>query len=114
MGFRFRKRLRIVPGLWINLSKKGGSLLVGGHGLTADIGKRGVRETLGLPGTGISYQTKRVGLRRRHGAPRRVSRRSASPAHFLAFIAVAVIIAVDYGASPSRTATFLQPQRDHQ
>jgi hypothetical protein len=23
MGFRFRKRLKLFPGLWINLSKKG-------------------------------------------------------------------------------------------
>ena len=56
MGFRFRKRLRIIPGVWINVSKKGGSLSVGGHGLTANISKKGVRETVGLPGTGISYQ----------------------------------------------------------
>jgi hypothetical protein len=32
MGFRFRKRLRIFPGLWLNLSKKGGSLSVGSRG----------------------------------------------------------------------------------
>jgi hypothetical protein len=58
MGFRFRKRLRIIPGVWVNLSKKGGSLSVGGHGATMNISKKGVRETVGLPGTGISYQTK--------------------------------------------------------
>src|SRR3982074_650082 len=41
MGFRFRKRLRIIPGfLWVNVSKKGGSLSVGGHGLTANIFKQ--------------------------------------------------------------------------
>ena len=55
MGWRFRKRIRIVKGLWINLSKRGGSLSVGGHGLTANISKKGVRETVGLPGSGISY-----------------------------------------------------------
>jgi Protein of unknown function (DUF4236) len=32
MGFRFRKRLRIFPGLWLNLSKKGDALIVGGSG----------------------------------------------------------------------------------
>jgi hypothetical protein len=60
MSWRFRRRLKILPGLWISLSKKGGSLSVGGHGLTANISKKGVRETVGLPGTGISYQTKRI------------------------------------------------------
>ncbi len=54
MSFRFRKCVKILPGIWINLSKKGGSLSVGGHGLTAKISKKGVRETVGLPGTGIS------------------------------------------------------------
>jgi Protein of unknown function (DUF4236) len=30
MGWRLRKRLRILRGVWINLSKRGGSLSVGG------------------------------------------------------------------------------------
>jgi hypothetical protein len=59
MGFRFRKRIRIIPGLWLNASKSGISASLGGHGLTTNISKKGVRETVGLPGTGISYQTKR-------------------------------------------------------
>jgi Protein of unknown function (DUF4236) len=42
MGWRFRKRIRIIPGLWIHLSKRGGSLSVGGHGMTANISKKGV------------------------------------------------------------------------
>jgi Protein of unknown function (DUF4236) len=57
MGFRFRKRLKLFPGLWINLSKKGGSLSVGGRGATVNISKRGVTGTAGLPGSGISYRT---------------------------------------------------------
>ena len=32
MGFRFRKRIRIIPGLWLNASKSGISASVGGHG----------------------------------------------------------------------------------
>ena len=64
MGFPFRKRIRIIPGLWINLSKKGGSLSVGGRSTTMNISKNDVRATVGLPGTGISYQTKRVGVSR--------------------------------------------------
>jgi len=59
MGFRFRKRLRLFPGAWINLSKSGASLSVGGHGLTANIGKGGIQETMGLPGSGLTYRTKR-------------------------------------------------------
>jgi Protein of unknown function (DUF4236) len=61
MGFRFRKRIRLGKGIWINLSKKGGSLSVGGRGATMNVSKKGVRDTFSARGTGISYQTKRVG-----------------------------------------------------
>jgi hypothetical protein len=61
MGFRFRKRIRLGKGIWINLSKKGGSLSLGGRGVTMNVSKKGVRDTFSAPGTGLSYQTKRVG-----------------------------------------------------
>jgi hypothetical protein len=50
MGFRFRKRLRIFPGLWLNLSKKGGSLSVGARGGTVNVSPKGHQETVGLHG----------------------------------------------------------------
>jgi hypothetical protein len=60
MGFRFRKRLRIIPGfLWVNVSKKGASLSVGGHGATINLNRKGAQGTVGLPGSGISYRTRR-------------------------------------------------------
>ena len=43
MGFRFRKRVRLFEGAWINLSKQGGSLSIGGHSLTPTSAKKGVR-----------------------------------------------------------------------
>ena len=33
MGLRFRRRLRIFPGLWLNVSKRSGSLSAGGRGV---------------------------------------------------------------------------------
>ncbi|MCB8883829.1 DUF4236 domain-containing protein [Acidisoma cellulosilytica] len=57
MGFRFRRSVRIAPGLRLNLSKSGPSLSVGGKGATFNISKKGTRATFGIPGTGISYQT---------------------------------------------------------
>ena len=91
MGFRFRKRIRLAKGLYLNLSKRGGSLSFGGRGATMNISKKGVRDTFSVPGTGISYQTKRVGVSRPHG-PIRAPHESVTPARFLAFIAAAVII----------------------
>ena len=55
MGFRFRKRIKIAPGIRLNLSKSGTSLSVGKPGATFNFGSRGERITTGVPGTGISY-----------------------------------------------------------
>jgi hypothetical protein len=60
MGFRFRKRIRLAKGIYWNLSKKGSSLSVGRRGASLNVSKKGVRDTFSVPGTGISYQTKRV------------------------------------------------------
>jgi hypothetical protein len=57
MGFRFRKSLKIVPGVRLNLSKSGTSWSIGGKGFTTNISKRGVRQTASLLGTGLSYST---------------------------------------------------------
>jgi len=58
MGFRFSKRIKILPGVSINLSKSGVSASVGPRGAKINIGKRGVRANVGIPGTGMSYSTK--------------------------------------------------------
>jgi L,D-peptidoglycan transpeptidase YkuD (ErfK/YbiS/YcfS/YnhG family) len=57
MGFLFRKRIRILPGIWFNLSKSGISTSIGGKGITINIKEGKVRTTASLPGTGISYRT---------------------------------------------------------
>jgi hypothetical protein len=54
MNIRFRKRTKIVPGLWVNLNKGCPSLSAGAGALTVNVGKKGVRGTAGLHGTGIS------------------------------------------------------------
>lgn len=54
-NFRFYRRLRIFPGLSVNLSKSGPSLTVGVRGAHLTMGPRGVRLTIGIPGTGIYY-----------------------------------------------------------
>ena len=57
MSFRLRKRLKLFPGLWINLSKKGGSVSLGGHGATVNLSRRGLMGTASAPGTGVSYRS---------------------------------------------------------
>jgi len=57
MGFRFFRRMKIAPGVTLNLSKSGGSVSLGPRGAKVTVGPRGVRRTVGLPGTGIHYTT---------------------------------------------------------
>lgn len=52
MGLRFRKSIRLMPGIRLNLSKSGVSASLGGPGATVNIGKRGVRGTVGVPSSG--------------------------------------------------------------
>jgi hypothetical protein len=61
MSFRFQKRIKILPGLRLNVSKTGISWTVGtrGAGVTARDGK--LTGNAGLPGTGLSYR-KRLDL----------------------------------------------------
>lgn len=57
MGFRFRKIISVIPGVKVNLSKSGASTSIGGHGATVNVGTSGRKTvTLGVPGTGMSYQ----------------------------------------------------------
>lgn len=55
MAFRFTRRVKIAPGLSLNLSKSGMSLSAGPRGAKITVGSRGVRATAGLPGTGLYY-----------------------------------------------------------
>jgi hypothetical protein len=55
MGFRFRKTIKLFPGVKLNLSKSGISTSIGGRGATINVGKHGTKATIGIPGTGISY-----------------------------------------------------------
>jgi hypothetical protein len=55
-GFRFYRRIKVLPGIKLNVSKSGVSTSVGVKGAHVTIGgPRGTRATAGLPGTGVSY-----------------------------------------------------------
>lgn len=58
MGFRFQKRISILPGVRINLSKSGASASIGPRGADVNIGKDGITANAGIPGTGLSYRQK--------------------------------------------------------
>nr|WP_245423910.1 DUF4236 domain-containing protein [Rhizobium sp. M1] len=55
---RFRKSLKLAPGLRLNISKKGASIRVGPKGAGYTVGTSGQRVSAGIPGTGISVSSK--------------------------------------------------------
>ena len=55
MPFRFWRRIRLAPGVTLNLSKSTASLSLGPRGAKYTISPRGNRATAGLPGTGLFY-----------------------------------------------------------
>jgi hypothetical protein len=55
MPVRFRRTFTLFPGVKVNVSKGGMSITVGRKGFHLNFSKHGVRQTTGLPGSGISH-----------------------------------------------------------
>ena len=73
MAYRFWRRVKIAPGLTLNLSKTGASLSMGPRGAKVTVGSRGKRATVGIPGTGLFY-TEKLSGGKRHSRERSSSR----------------------------------------
>jgi hypothetical protein len=59
MSFRFKKSIKILPGIKLNISKNGlNSVTIGKPGASVNISKKGKQATVGIPGTGLSYSQK--------------------------------------------------------
>ena len=55
MGFRFRRSVKILPGIRLNFGERGVSTSIGVRGAHVTLGKTGIRTTVGLPGSGLSF-----------------------------------------------------------
>ena len=55
MGLRFRRSIRLLPGVRWNFGLKSTSISIGGRGLHYTVGTKGARISAGLPGTGLSW-----------------------------------------------------------
>ena len=58
MGWRYRKRINILPGIHLNISKSGISTNVGVKGASVTFGPKGTYVNTGLPGTGLYRRDK--------------------------------------------------------
>ena len=63
MGFRFRKSVKIAPGVRLNIGKKSVGISAGVKGARVSVNSSGRKTTtVGIPGTGLSYQkTEKIG-----------------------------------------------------
>lgn len=58
MGVRFRRSIKIAPGIRLNFNKKSFGLTVGVKGAHVTVNSKGRKTaSVGLPGTGLSYTT---------------------------------------------------------
>lgn len=58
MGWRYRKYIKIAPGVKLNISKSGVSTTIGGKGASVNIGKNGAYLNTSISGTGLYRRDK--------------------------------------------------------
>jgi hypothetical protein len=58
MSLKFRRRQKLFPGVYLNISSKGLSATVGVKGLSVNLNGKGAYLNAGIPGTGISSRSK--------------------------------------------------------
>ena len=78
MGFRFRKSIKLFPGVRLNVSKSGTSFTVGRPGASINVGKRGRYANIGIPGTGLSWRVRLDTQSGRSRAPQRCTNCAAA------------------------------------
>jgi hypothetical protein len=118
MGFRFRRSIKILPGIRLNLGKRGISTSIGVRGAHVTFGKSGTRTTVGLPGSGLSY----THLEKPHresatarvaeppsdaGAPQGSAQRGVL---WMGLIVIAIVVAIGHMTSPAPAQVSTLPQ----
>lgn len=90
MAFRFRRTVKIFPGVRLNLGKRGVSVSAGVRGANVTLGRQGLYGNVGIPGSGLSYREK---LLKNGKSGRRSGKASATSGQDTALPAVAERIA---------------------
>jgi hypothetical protein len=119
MGFRFRRSIKLVPGIRLNFGKRGISTSIGVRGAHVTFGNSGTRTTVGLPGSGLSYTHLE---RPRPGVP--IARAAEPVTHpgepqgnasrgflWIGLIVIAVVVAIGRVTSPAPPAQAPTPAR---
>lgn len=102
MGFfRFRRSIKLFPGVRWNFGKKSSSLSFGVRGAHYTVGTRGSRTTVGIPGTGLSYTSVNSGNRRQAKGSTGEKRRPGCLTYgILGFLGMLIVGALNQGTHP--------------
>lgn len=93
MAWRFNKRVKLAPGITLNIGKRGVSASVGPRGAKTTVGTTGRHHTtVGLPGTGLSAT--HVHKRARRDCPGQTQEASRASALVVAVAVVGALAAV--------------------
>lgn len=93
MGLRFRKSVKVAPGVKLNLNKKSVGITLGTKGAHYTINSKGKRTaSVGLPGTGLSYTTTSGG-KKKGAVEKKPSKKAAVNKGIGILIAVIAILA---------------------
>ncbi len=76
MGWRFRKRIKIAPGIRLNLSRSGISATFGGKWGSVNVGKNGTYLNTGIRGTGLYRRDRISGSKSSYSRKNNYSKRS--------------------------------------
>ena len=93
MAIRFRRRIKLLPGFYLNVGKTGVSTSVGVRGASVTLGKT-ARVNVGLPGTGLSVSQVIGSTATDAGSPVPQSRRSAWHAAFEALLTFIILVVI--------------------
>lgn len=94
-SFRFRRTIRIAPGIRFNINKRSIGLSAGVRGARASINSDGrSTRSVGIPGTGLYYRSQTGPRRRRHADGSLGVDPNSGLATVLAWLGAVAIIAV--------------------
>jgi hypothetical protein len=98
-GLRFQRRIRVLPGVHLNVSLSGVGLSVGGRGFHAGVTARGQKYvSADLPGTGLSVRQYESPPQPRAFQGKSIAGISPRPAFshgvWIAFIVLAVLLVI--------------------
>ena len=103
MGLRFRKSIKILPGVKLNLGKKSAGVSVGTTGARYSVNSSGRKtSTVGVPGTGLSYSNS-------SGGGKKSDKNSKSVLPWRLILAVGVLIFIFIGGIAACTDSDDEP-----